>query len=146
MAIKDIVKGICNITRCKYDVYTKERTDELLKTKLTSSDVYVKGDFATVIANITIGDDGLLGNVTVPFPDGFTKDNCIVISTMYKNSNEHRYRNGYIQTGSAITNIVVGLGLKNGTDDSKITIEAYSNDELMGGATYNVKVTLMKIS
>lgn len=33
MAIKDIVKGICNITRCKYDVYTKERTDELLGTK-----------------------------------------------------------------------------------------------------------------
>ena len=28
MAVKDIVKGICNITRCKYDVYTKERTDE----------------------------------------------------------------------------------------------------------------------
>ena len=33
MAIKDIVKGICNITRCKYDVYTKEKTDELLETK-----------------------------------------------------------------------------------------------------------------
>ena len=33
MAVKDIVKGICNITRCKYDVYTKEKTDELLETK-----------------------------------------------------------------------------------------------------------------
>lgn len=30
MAIKDIVKGICNITRCKYDVYTKEKIDEML--------------------------------------------------------------------------------------------------------------------
>lgn len=30
MAIKDIVKGICNVTRCKYDVYTKEKVDELL--------------------------------------------------------------------------------------------------------------------
>lgn len=31
MALKDIVKGICSITRCKYDVYTKEKTDELLE-------------------------------------------------------------------------------------------------------------------
>ena len=30
MAIKDIVKGICNISRCKYDVYTKEKIDEML--------------------------------------------------------------------------------------------------------------------
>lgn len=29
MAIKEIVKGICNITRCKYDVYTKEKIDEM---------------------------------------------------------------------------------------------------------------------
>lgn len=49
MAIKDIVKGICNITRCKYDVYTKEKTDELLEevnttlgAKANSSDVYTK--------------------------------------------------------------------------------------------------------
>lgn len=32
MAVKDIVKGICNITRCKYDVYTKDKIDELLGT------------------------------------------------------------------------------------------------------------------
>ena len=44
MAIKDIVKGICNITRCKYDVYTKERTDELLEAKANSEDVYTKSD------------------------------------------------------------------------------------------------------
>ena len=31
MAKKEIVKGICDITRCKYDVYTKEKVDEMLK-------------------------------------------------------------------------------------------------------------------
>lgn len=53
MAIKDIVKGICNITRCKYDVYTKERTDELLEE--INSNVYTKTetDYKFSTKNIT---------------------------------------------------------------------------------------------
>lgn len=42
MAIKDIVKGICSTSRCKYDVYTKDRTDELLGTKANANVTVVK--------------------------------------------------------------------------------------------------------
>ena len=38
MAIKEIVKGLCPITRCKYDVYTKEKIDELVPGKITGKD------------------------------------------------------------------------------------------------------------
>ena len=47
MAIKDIVKGICSTSRCKYDVYTKEKIDEMTKvsnkdySEVTESGVYI---------------------------------------------------------------------------------------------------------
>ena len=31
MASKDLVKGYCKESKCEYDVYTKEKMDELLK-------------------------------------------------------------------------------------------------------------------
>lgn len=39
MALKDIVKGICNITRCKYDVYTKEKIDEMFEEKIKIEEI-----------------------------------------------------------------------------------------------------------
>jgi hypothetical protein len=60
MAIKDIVKGICNITRCKYDVYTKERTDELLENP-------------TILFESETG-HSLLDDGEIEFPIALTKD------------------------------------------------------------------------
>lgn len=52
MASKDLVKGYCKESKCEYDVYTKEKMDELLaeiSTGMTgdeynSSSTYSKGD------------------------------------------------------------------------------------------------------
>lgn len=42
MALRDIVKGFCRDSKCLWDVYTKEKADELLKNKANSSEVYTK--------------------------------------------------------------------------------------------------------
>lgn len=60
MASKDLVKGYCKESKCEYDVYTKEKMDELLKeisTGMTgdeynSSSTYSKGDL--IIYNNTL--------------------------------------------------------------------------------------------
>lgn len=71
MAIKDIVKGICNITRCKYDVYTKERSDELF---------FVKENLAYITGTILTSSP----THSIEYPSGFNKDNCVVLSVMLK--------------------------------------------------------------
>lgn len=76
MALKDIVKGICDITRCKYDVYTKEKVDELLSEKANVSEIYTKGNFAVI--NFTNTAKKQVSEVN--YPTGFTMDNCVVIS------------------------------------------------------------------
>lgn len=60
MASKDLVKGYCKESKCEYDVYTKEKMDELLEeisTGMTgdeynSSSTYSKGDL--IIYNNTL--------------------------------------------------------------------------------------------
>lgn len=47
MASKDLVKGYCKESKCEYDVYTKEKTDELLNTKADSTNVYTKTETYT---------------------------------------------------------------------------------------------------
>ena len=60
MASKDLVKGYCKESKCEYDVYTKEKTDEILTGKvLTDIDlsevltpgIYVLGDNVTDTKN-----------------------------------------------------------------------------------------------
>ena len=138
MAIKDIVKGICNVTRCKYDVYTKERTDELFK---------VKGDFAVVTGEITM--ENATGKVIVNYPDGFNKDNTVVISYGQTGINSggpldainfgfgvHSldYMSGSLPRNVALTSTNIEISIRNPLDDTA------------GSRTYNYKIVLMKIS
>lgn len=44
MASKDLVKGYCKESKCEYDVYTKEKIDELLGDIYNSSSTYKVGD------------------------------------------------------------------------------------------------------
>lgn len=44
MASKDLVKGYCKESKCEYDVYTKEKMDELLGDIYSSSSTYKVGD------------------------------------------------------------------------------------------------------
>ncbi len=52
MASKNLVKGYCKESKCEYDVYTKEKTDELLGDEYNSNSTYSKGDL--IIYNNTL--------------------------------------------------------------------------------------------
>lgn len=103
MALKEIVKGICDVTRCKYDVYTTEKIDELLEEKQSSIEVdtiptenssnpvesggvftalkEIKDSFSVISGEITV-EGNSNASVSVNYPTGFTKDNTYVISNM----------------------------------------------------------------
>ena len=160
MAIKDIVKGICNITRCKYDVYTKERTDELLDVKANSNNVYTKTETNNLLNNkvntsdaIVKGDIAIIsgeiwcakesgGEVEWDYPSGFNKDNCVVISHGV-NVNQDGYSYGHT-TNSAV-------GTINGTNDRYVTLGAnkitiWTHNPAEYNNIYPYKVVLMKVS
>lgn len=86
MAIKDIVKGICNITRCKYDVYTKEKIDEMtIIENKDLKDVLKTGYF---ILGEGVTDNYKNGNIPyVPISKGLTLINTSVEGTYNENAN-----------------------------------------------------------
>jgi hypothetical protein len=119
MAIKEIVKGICATTRCKYDVYTKEKID---------------GMFATVTATITNETGVSNGNTSVAYPDGFTKDNTAVISVLH-NGSGNTFVNGFL------TNDVEKLAIVLGNDINVALVDSAP----LTAKTHTIKITLMKI-
>lgn len=62
---------------------------------------------------------GLLNNgeATENYPNGFTKDNCVVISTMFSNTNNGRWGNGFIYDSSMLLNGTVPNSVKLRNDD-----------------------------
>lgn len=44
MASKDLVKGYCKESKCEYDVYTKEKVDEIIGDEYKSTNTYNVGD------------------------------------------------------------------------------------------------------
>lgn len=80
LATKDTVKGHCGTSRCTYDVYTKEKVDELLNGKASSNNVYVKNDFAVLEGIVTVKAGSVGYTKTLPYPEGFTQENTVVIS------------------------------------------------------------------
>ena len=177
MALKDIVKGICETTRCKYDVYTKEKSDELLAekqnkmtvdttpTENSSNPVGSGGVFKALSEKANASNFAILtGTMTqtgtqtiekdIEYPEGFNKNNCIVVSSMLDmvtETNEEKW-----SYGSAMDNysMLAGCLLKRVTlyDDTiriqgrsitvsnshEVVAQAISND-------YMYKVVLMKI-
>lgn len=131
MAIKDIVKGICAITRCKYDVYTKERSDELFK---------IKGDFAVLTGSLDKNDS--IATKQINYPNGFTKENCVITSVLTRpySTDYYIYNNKQGLTGDCNVNL----------KDDGVHISLYSTGSLdqqffpYGGIDY--KITLMKIN
>lgn len=142
MAIKDIVKGICEITRCKYDVYTKEKTDELLENKADSINVYAKGDFSVI--RTTIVDKGDLTTVEkeVDLPEGFTKDNCVIISAMYSYNADYSVNNlfsDFFNGDTSSSEYVVQI-------NNNLKIKLFPTGMSANEKTVYISIVLMKIS
>lgn len=105
-----------------------------------------QSNIAVITGTVTINSSGL-GNKSVTFPAGFNKDNCIVISQMYKSSSAGfaNYCSGYLGlTGGSINDMLVSLGKTDGTDNNKIYIEVTA-DEFLATLTVDYKIVLMKI-
>ena len=87
----------------------------------------------TVVTNPNTSSSEQIGTIYLALPDGFTTDNCVVVSMGY-NGKHYSY-------GS------IGWELETFINDSlkKVTVEAYLGESL--GSTYNlpVKIVLMRI-
>lgn len=82
MAIKETVKGHCGESKCTYDVYTKEKVDELLNEKVSSDNVYVKDNYAVLEGIATVKAHTVGQTTTFDYPEGFTQDNTAVLSKL----------------------------------------------------------------
>jgi hypothetical protein len=86
----------CN-SHCKYPAYDKEEVDALLSEKANANNIYEKGNFVVLEHTIPIG--GLeenpnmegswsipmsVNNCSIKLPDGFTPDNTMILSAMWK--------------------------------------------------------------
>lgn len=79
MPIKDIVKGICETTRCKYDVYTKEYMDNLLDLKADKDQT----DFAVIEFTMTIPANSTK-SMTLSYPYHYNEDSWMILSVLEK--------------------------------------------------------------
>lgn len=132
-------------SHCKYPAYDKEEVDNLLKDKANNVDVYKKGDFAILTGEITLADG--IGSITTDYPEGFTQDNCFVLSHGQSKKAEtlESINFGYGKRPIDYTrgSITRNVALK--SDNIEISIaNSYLEDE--GNLTYNYKILLMKIS
>lgn len=110
MATKEIVKGHCGDSKCTYDVYTKEKMDELLN-KLEESLVgkKLKGDID--LNNITeegiyVISDEMTSIINVPKPTASNPISGGEKLEVYKNSagqisQKFIYKNNYIEDSEA---------------------------------------------
>ena len=173
MATKELVKGQCGISKCVYDVYTKEKTDELLNeksnatdvytkteadallnNKANASDVFVKGNYATLTgsvsltANTTANIQGNLLTYTskeIAYPSGFNKNNCIVIA--FGSTVDESLRGwiyGQHQAVSSKNGLLGSVDRIAKLMDSSISIEL--GNFTANALTVKYKIVLMKIA
>ena len=121
--------------------------------------VYTKGDFAVVSFSVFNNGDDTSKQVTLNYPTGFTKDNCVVLSVMMRNASleSEPWGNGCVMTlNSTITGEILNSITLN---EANITVyarnvyaRAYSEattpqiQEITLPPQINGKLVLMKIS
>lgn len=143
---------------CKYPAYDKEEIDNLFykKTEMDTTlnqmhndlvkpnEVYFKGDFAVLTGQVTMTSGA--GSTTTNYPEGFTRDNSVVISFGQENNdtkNSVNFGYGIRSTDYTKGSITRNVSLK----DSEIEISVYNAvSEGSGDKTYNYKIVLMKIA
>lgn len=107
--------------------------------------VIVKGDFAVITTSLGTPSSGTSSHY-FEFPNGFTKDNCVVVSKMWRCSSLYpdtiNYSDGLSQT--LLKEFVVTLGAINGSNDNYIYVQIV-DDEALVDYTFVVQIVLMKI-
>lgn len=103
-----------------------------------------QANIATLTGTISMNDNGI-GSTSVAFPSGFNKDNCVVLSVMYKYGSSFKtWVNGMLtNTGGIVNDYIVTLGKVDGTDNNKIYIQ-FQGESAFDSVPY--KIVLMKVS
>ena len=70
-----------------------------LSTQVNNSKL--KGDFKVIEAQFAINKNGI-GSATVSFPNGFNKDNCCVVSSMWKTADYDNWFQGVFNNTSGL--------------------------------------------
>lgn len=114
-------------------------TVSTLSTQVDNSKL--KGDFQVIEAQFAINKNGI-GSATVPFPNGFNKDNCCVVSSMWKTADYDNWFQGvFNNTSGLLDTLVVLLGNNVGIQGE------YGRDpSFYQGTVVYTKIILMKIS
>lgn len=107
--------------------------------------VIVKGDFAIIRTTLSEPQSGV-SSTYFTFPDGFTKDNCVVVSKMWRCASLYpdniNYSDGLSQT--LVKEYVVTLGAIDGSNDNYIYVQII-DDESLTDYTFVIQIILMKI-
>lgn len=119
------VYGICE-NMCMEETMTKEQI---------LSQCVVNGNIAVVIGSLSMTDG--TGSAQMSYPDGFNKDNCVVISAETKYAGHGAWAFG---AGVAGTFTISGQLSAN-----YITLTTHNDDGPGPTGTYECKVVLMKV-
>lgn len=115
-----------------------------------SNNVTINADMANVAVltgsiNLTISDKRLTGSKDINYPNGFNKDNCVVIacgiSGNASSNTEFAYGNSGDNTSSYVTG---GMPSMVKLRQDRIQFQIYLDVEAVAG-TRNYKIVLMKI-
>lgn len=140
-----VLKGLIDEKADGSTTYSKAEINSLLNDKADTSDVIIKDNIVCIFHKFTIPASTTYYTGQIAFPNGFSKKNCVILSTMVKGGVSTSWSTpdvfGYdTQVGSPKFFVTLG----GGSDSDLITIEhdigSHSND-----LTINLKIVLMKV-
>ena len=115
-----------------------------------SNDVTINADIANVAVltgtiNLTISDKRLTGSKDINYPNGFTKDNCVVIACGISGNTSSNTEFAYGNSGDNASSYVTGgmpsmVKLRQDRIDFKTCLDVEA-----AAGTRNYKIVLMKI-
>ena len=135
MAVKEIVKGHCGDSKCTYDVYTKEKIDELLN---------ATKDYATLTGVLTIPTGKSEVYIDLPeneIPKGFTSLNSVVIAKAYSLTEAEQPTWAYTDKIQVYHSLTVWDGST--TESLRVVLRDLASAE---GMPITYKIVLMKIA
>lgn len=112
-----------------------------------SSDIVIntnQNNFAVATGSVNLANG--VGNTNIDYPEGYNKDNCVVLSFMaFNGTNVNGYGYGYLENSSGYVAGAIGHSINLGS--SKIAVAVQNPiSSTSGSGTYQIKIVLMKIS
>lgn len=110
--------------------------------------VVKSNDFALITTQVTTpeaNNDSLSASTNVDYPEGFTKDNCIVVGLMGNNPAKNQYWSTFIESGTSLGYIGGVGGLRAILFDDHIVVQRTKSTTTEPSSTSNIRIVLMKL-